>query len=148
MPVAELHQLCNASSWYLFWTICNNFHGKNNHFEHTFAVTKRTASTCKCPFVNVTNHFQQSYLYFEKKSSFYDLQHSYADAAAVWSNKKNMDKQYTLEKIITNILLAITRCSVLTFSDHFIAINLTFFEKLAISWFTVYLCWCCSSMQH
>ena len=104
------------------------------------AATKRTASTCKYPFVNVTNHFQQSYHYFEKKSSFYDLQHSYADAAAVWSNKKNMDKQYTLEKIITNILLAITRCSVLTFSDHFTAINLTFFEKLAISWFTVYLC--------
>ena len=41
-----------------------------------------------------------------------------------------MDKQYTLEKIITNILLAITRCSVLTFSDHFTAINLTFFEKI------------------
>ena len=52
------------------------------------AATKRTASTCKYLFVNVINHFQQSHHHFEKKTVLYDLQHSYADVAAVCSEKK------------------------------------------------------------
>ena len=104
------------------------------------AATKRTASTCQYLFVNVINHFQQPHHHFEKKNSFYNLQHSYT-TEKTWVNSP------LLKKIITNIFLAITRYSVLTFSDHLQQLIQHSLRKLSISWFSAYLCWCCSSMQ-